>query len=165
VSGKASSSTKWVGFDVSPTQVVVVHLLVPTSGPLKVEADTTWPVQTGARPAAYKVLFDRVAGYLRDRRIDAVALIGSSVSGRAANDALLQGAELRGVVAAAAASVLKEVVVMKKGTMSKTSSRGKVDRYTSDDDYWNAKLDGTLRKGSREAAYAIIVATRDETLG
>jgi hypothetical protein len=151
---------KWIGLDVASKQVVVVQLFVPEEGPLVVEYDQTWPLQKGARPAAYRVMFDRLANHIRDRKIDAVAIIGSSGSKFAASLGLLESAELRGVVAAAAASVVGSVKLRAKLSLSRASSRGKVDLYTEDDTYWAAALKGKLRKGSREAAYVVIAEAR-----
>ncbi len=152
---------QWVGFAVTKDDVVLVQLSLHEDGGVTVENDVTWNLQNGERPPAYYVMFKRVADYVRDRKIDAVVLIGSSVSGHAAKLGLLTGAELRGVVAAAAASVLGRVEVHSKGTLSRASSRGRVDKYVSDESYWVGRIkSGNLRKGSREAAYAVLASAK-----
>ena len=158
----ATKTKQWVGFDVDKGGVTVLHLADTGSGPLTVELDETWPLQKGARSAAYHVMFQRVAGYIRDRSVDAVRVLGSAVSGHPAKLGQLQGAELRGVIMAAAASVVRDVDARSKGDLSNQSERGKVQLYTDDDEYWQAAVAGTFRKGSREVAYLLLKEARPE---
>jgi len=157
-----SESARWVGFDVSSKAVVVVQFGIPPTGPAVVEYDDTWNLQTGSRPVAYQVMYERVRHYLSDRAVDGVAIMGSSVSGHAASGGLLDGAELRGVVGAAAASATKNVISRSKGSLSRGSSRGKVDRYTKDEQYWTKAIGGKLRKGSRGVAYLVLCEGRPD---
>lgn len=150
----------WVGFDVSSNAVVVVEFHVPTSGAATVEYDDSWGLQTGRRPAAYQVMYDRVGTYLGGKTIDGVAIMGSAPSKFAATGGLLDGAELRGVVAAASAAVTKNVILRSKGSLSRSSNRGKVELYTKDDHYWTESVNGKLRKGSREIAYLVLREAR-----
>ncbi len=75
---------------------------------------------------------------------------------------LLRGAELRGVVVAAAASTTAKVIVSSKADASKNSSRGKVDKYVKDKSYWAEKTTGKLRAGSKVAAYLVLAGSRGE---
>lgn len=156
----------WVGFEAKSSEVIVVHFKIGAGQPATVELDDTWPIQKGDRPQAYSVMHQRVADYLREHRIDGVVIMGSGVSGFKANKGLLQGAEVRGVVASASASTLQRVVVQSRASASKSSSRGKVDRYVSDETYWSKNIaNGKLRVGSRSIAYLLLTHLRGEANG
>jgi len=161
MSGDKISAERWVGFEVKSGTVIIVQFLVPIDGPIDVELDATWKLQTGPRHAAYHVMYERIRGHLHEREIDRVAVMGSAVSGFPAKQVDLDAAELRGVVIAASAAVVPRVVTPTKGSLSRKSSRGKVDYYTEDDAYWKAMIKGgTLRKGSREVAYVVASQAR-----
>ncbi len=149
----------WVGITVSGSRLDVVRIQVKNidaSLPLVLE-DFTWNLQKGGRPQSYCVMHERVRNYLSEHGIEYVAIKESSAS-RTMSLSHLHAAELRGVVMAAASSVVSDIRTVNKGVASRTFGERKVDSYISDDSFWAASLDGDLRKGSREAAFIVIVA-------
>ena len=152
--------TKVASFVVSGDSVDVVVAEVPADAdePISIEYDQTWNLQKGAREPALNILHQRCAGFLKEQRIKSVVLKASAVPLRSASLALLQSAEVRGVVMAASASEAK-VRSLAKAVISRTYGERKVDEYLKDDDFWTDQLTGNpLRKGSREAAMLIIAA-------
>ncbi|WP_245942095.1 hypothetical protein [Sphingomonas gilva] len=128
-------------------------------GPILINADDTWRVQKGDRPAAYNVLHQQCADYVRENGIDSVVVKASAVAGKgSATLGFLLSAEVRGVVLAAAASQCP-VKALSKAVISKTYGDRKVDEYVADDAFWAAQTTGgNLRKLSREAAMLLIAA-------
>lgn len=96
-----------VGIAVSGDKITLVDAEADTAGLLTINADVTWPLQSGSRPEAYAVMYDQVVNYLREQEIDEVVVKGSAVSLGGTKLAHLHAAELRGVALAAAASVTK----------------------------------------------------------
>jgi hypothetical protein len=82
---------------------------------------------------------------------------GSAVSLGGTKLAHLEAAELRGVVAAALASVTK-VSYESKANISRNFGGRKVDEYLKDTSFWTKEASGDLRVGSREAAMVILAA-------
>lgn len=151
---------RWLGLSASKEGVTYVDVEVPDDdGPIVVLADDTWKVQKGDRAAAYNVLYQQCADYIRENSIEAVCVKASAVTGKgAAKLGMLESAEVRGVVIAAGASV-STVSQLKKGVISRTYGERKVDEYVADDPFWNAHTTGgKLRKGSREVAMLLIAA-------
>lgn len=145
-----------VGFQVSGDKVVVVDAMVSDDGPIVIQADHSWSLQTGAREDAYHVLYQQVSNYLREHDIKRAVLKGSAANARGMGQAHLDSAEVRGVVIAAARSVCP-VRAVRKASVSKTFGTRKVDAYIKDDDFWAEKVEGVnLRAGSREAALMLI---------
>lgn len=162
----AGTLKQWVGFDVSRSSVTVVHLQSAGDGPLRVELDRKWPLQSGKRADAYALMFKRVTGYLSEHHIDSVAVLASAVSGYPCKMGQLEGAELRGVVVAASATVTSHVVVRNKSDLSRNSDRGRVQHYVDDDTFWVNSLDGKLLKGSKDIGYLLLKSAQgdvDET--
>ena len=152
--------TKVASFVVSGESVGVVVAQVPAdlNNPISIEYDQTWNLQSGAREPALHVLHQRCAGFLKEQQIESVVLKASAAPRSMATLALLQSAEVRGVIMAAAASEA-QVQSLAKGVVSRTYGDRKVDEYLKDDAFWRDKLTGNgLRKGSREAAMLIIVS-------
>lgn len=85
----------------------------------------------------------------------------SAASKRGAGLAHLRSAELRGVVAAALDASGANVIMVNKGVVSKTFGERKVDEYVADNAFWRGRITGSLRKGSREAAFLTIVAEEE----
>src|SRR5690606_21424344 len=113
-------SERRVGFHVSKDKVIAVDAEVPESGPIVLQADHTWNLQRGAREEAYHVLYQQVANYLREHDITRAVVKASAVSGRSAMRlAHLEGAEVRGIIIAAARSVCA-VCAISKAKISKT---------------------------------------------
>ena len=154
-------SKRWIGVVVGKDLVNVVDAEVPDgNGPLVIVADITWRVQTGDRSAAYCVLHKQCADYVSENGIDQVVVKASAVSGQGgATLGVLQSAEARGVVLAAAAAK-GTVRALSKAAISKTYGSRKVDEYVADDAFWQKHTSGNLRKMSREAAMLLIAARK-----
>jgi hypothetical protein len=149
------------GFVASGDKVSVVVADIPDdeNDPIDIVFDQTWTLQSGAREPALHVLYQRCANFLREQQIKSVVTKASAVTRSAATLALLQSAEVRGVVIAAAASVA-HVQTLAKAVISRTYGDRKVDEYLKDDGFWQAQTKGAdLRKQSREAAM-LLVASR-----
>ena len=153
---------RWLGLTASKEGAIYVHVEVPDDdGPIVVLADDNWKIQKGDRSAAYDVLHQQCADYIRENHIERVIVKASAVTGKGmAKLGMVEAAEVRGVVIAAAASVCA-VKQLKKGSVSKTYGDRNVDEYVADDSFWakNTK-GGKLRKMSRETAM-LLVAERD----
>lgn len=154
---------RWLGLTASKEGVIYVDVEVPDNdGPIVVLADDNWKIQKGDRSAAYNVLHHQCADYIRENHIERAIVKASAVTGKGmAKLGMLEAAEVRGVVIAAAASVCG-VKQLKKGSVSKTYGDRNVDEYVADDSFWakNTK-GGNLRKMSRETAM-LLIAERDE---
>lgn len=139
-------------------KVVVAQVLADPNDPISIEYDQTWNLQSGAREPALHVLHQRCASFLKEQQIKSVVLKASAAPRSAATLSLLQSAEVRGVIIAAAASQA-EVRSLAKSVVSRKYGDRKVDEYLEDDSFWQSKITGTpLRRGSREAAMLIIAA-------
>lgn len=154
-------TTRQVGFVVVGEAVTVVDAEVPAdvTAPITVLSDTTWPLQKGERGPALNILHQRCASYLKENKIDAAVIKASAAPQGAARLALLESAEVRGVVIAAAASVC-EVKTLSKAVISRTFGERRVDDYLQDDDFWTNATVGLRRKTSREAALLIIASRK-----
>lgn len=151
---------RWLGLNPSKDTVTVVDADIPDDeGPIVIKSDDSWRVQKGDRAAAYSVLHKQCADYVKENGINAVVVKASAVTGQGpARLGLLTGAEVRGVIMAAAGA-LCPVVALSKAVISKTYGDRKVDDYIADDDFWAARTTGgDLRKLSREAAMLLIAA-------
>lgn len=154
-------SERRVAFVVVGEAVTVVTAEIPDDPdePVTVLADETWKLQKGAKAPAYAVLHQRCHDYLRENKVDSVVVKASALPQGAAKLGLLNSAEVRGVIVAAAASVCG-VDLLSKAVISRTYGERKVDEYIQDDEFWNENMQGgNLRKTSREAAM-LIVASR-----
>ena len=148
-----------VAFVVSGASVIVVDGIVPDAqaDPVEIQADETWTLQKGDPSAAYAVMYQRCADYVREHRVG-LAVVKASAAGARGGLALLKSAELRGAVIAAAASYC-EVRQMAKSAVSRSYGDRNVDEYLDNEPFWHAQTTGgTLRKMSREAAMYIIAA-------
>jgi hypothetical protein len=153
-------SERCAAFVVSGASVLVVDAEVPDdqAEPIVIMADATWTLQKGDTSAAYSVMHQRCADYLRENKVDLAVVKASAVGAPGGGLSLLKSAELRGVVISAAGSVC-EVKQLAKGIVSKTYGNRKVDEYLADDAFWNAQTTGgNLRRMSREAAMYVIAA-------
>ncbi len=152
---------RWVGFVASGASVVVVDAQIPNDEDegITIQSDQTWRLQKGDRVAAYHVLYQQCVNYLEENGIDvAVVKASATLGGGGMKLAHLEGAEVRGVIAAAAASVCTARMVS-KAVISRTYGARKVDEYLKDDDFWDEHVEGgNLRAGSREAAMLLIAA-------
>ncbi|MDZ4819140.1 MAG: hypothetical protein SGJ20_09230 [Planctomycetota bacterium] len=148
-------SKRWVGVVVSSDKVVIVDAEVPDAEALQIQMDTTWPLQDGDRSRAYVVMADRLESYLRENKIEKVAVKASALSMGSTKMGHLEACELRGVVMCAASRVAKVELIAKAHT-SKTFGKRKVDEYLKDDGFWADEVTGKLRSGSREAGMALL---------
>lgn len=149
---------RWLGLTASKEGVIYVDVEVPDDdGPIVVLADDTWKVQKGDRSAAYSVLHQQCADYIRENHIERTVVKASALTGKGmAKLGMLEAAEVRGIVIAAAASVC-EVKQLKKGSVSKTYGDRNVDDYVADDSFWSKNTKGgKLRKMGRETAMLLI---------
>ena len=143
-----------VGVVVAAERVTLVHCLCEST--VVLESDATWPLQDGPRPKAYVVMYERIASYVRERGIDVVLVKASALGGKGVKLAHLHAAELRGVVQTAAAAGGAEVRAPRKAALSRTFGDRTVDEYVADDSFWADAVEGSLRKGSREAALLVL---------
>jgi hypothetical protein len=153
-------SLRWLGLSASKDAVVIIDAEVPDDeGPIVVKSDDTWKVQKGDRAAAYNYLHQQCVDYITENKIGTVIVKASAVAGKgSATLGFLLGAEVRGVVIAAAASQC-EVRALSKAVISRTYGERKVDEYVADDAFWAENTAGKpLRKLSREAAMLLIAA-------
>jgi hypothetical protein len=150
------------GIAVVGGAVTVVLAEVPTdpNSPISVLSDTSWTLQSGDRGPALALLHQRCANFFKQHSVDLVVVKGSAVpQGGSVKLAVLESAEVRGVVIAAAASAT-HVTCLQKAVISRTYGERKVDEYLKDDAFWNVQATGEkLKKTSREAAM-LILATR-----
>ena len=153
-------SKKWLGVIAASEKITVVFAGVPDTGPLVVQSDATWPLQSGDRPQAYAVMHKHVSDFVRENKIDRVVIKASALSMGSTKKAHLEACELRGVVAGAAASIT-ETEFIAKAHMSRTFGSRKVDDYLADTAFWKSETSGaTVRIGSREAALVLLAARK-----
>jgi hypothetical protein len=153
---------RWLGVVVSGDGLVAVDAEVPDAGPLVIQADHSWSLQAGNRAAAYAVMHQQVANYVKERKIARVVIKASALSQGSTKLAHLQAAELRGVVITASASVGGVTTnTLAKATVSRGFGKRKVDEYVKDNDFWADSIQGAkLRIGSREAAMLLIASRK-----
>jgi hypothetical protein len=153
-------SERRAGVVVVGDTVTVVHAEVPDdeSDPIVILSDAPWALQQGGRGAALSVLHSRCQNFCEQNHIQMVIVKASALPQGGMKLAVLESAEVRGVVIAAAASKTK-VVTLAKAKISKSYGDRKVDEYLNDDTFWNDKVTGAkLKKTSREAAMLILAS-------
>jgi hypothetical protein len=152
-------SERWLGLIASTDVVTIIEAEMPDDGPIVIKSDDTWRLQKGNRAAAYSVLHQLCSDYVKENGIDVVVVKASAVTGHGpARLGLLTGAEVRGVIMAAAGA-LCPVKLLSKALISRTFGERKVDEYVADDGFWATHTTGgALRKLSREAAMLLIAA-------
>jgi hypothetical protein len=149
---------RWLGVVVASDKITLVDAMVDGDKPIVVQSDVTWSLQDGARPDAYRVMHQRISDYARENSIARAIVKGSAVSLGGTKLAHLEAAELRGVAAAALATVT-EVTFESKANISRNFGERKVDEYLKDNDFWAKEVSaGDLRVGSREAAMVILAS-------
>lgn len=148
------------GVVVVGESVTVVHAEVPSNDgdPIIIQADTTFKLQTGNRGDALAVVYAQCVNLFDKSKIDLVVIKASALPLGSVKLAILESAEVRGVVISAAASKTK-VKMLQKSQISRTYGDRKVDEYIADDAFWNSKVTGQkLKKSSREAAMLILAS-------
>ncbi|SEI03420.1 hypothetical protein [Tardiphaga sp. OK245] len=156
-------SERVVGVVASGDAVIVVDADVPNEGAITIVADATFKLQKGDRAGAYQLMHQRIADYVREKKIKRAVIKASAVS-QAGKPTLahFQSAELRGVAMSALHHGGANVDIRSKANISKTFGERKADEYVKDDDFWDESITGKdLRGGSREAAL-LILASRDK---
>jgi hypothetical protein len=151
-------SERWLGLVVASEGIDAVDLEVPASGPLVVQMQTRWKLQAGARPAAYAVMFRRIADHVRENSISQVVIKGSALS-NITKMVHLEAAELRGVAAAACAAH-STVTFGFRAQISKNFGSRDTDEYLKDSGFWQSEVAGDLPVGRREAAFLVLAKTR-----
>ncbi|WP_166296884.1 hypothetical protein [Bradyrhizobium sp. 2S1] len=153
---------RWLGVVVSGDRVVMVDAEIDGANPLILQSDQTLTLQSGNRAEAYSTIAHHLADYVREHSIKRVVVKESAISRNAATKALLQSAELRGVVMSACGGVVR-TDVKSKASISRTFGDRKVDEYVADNDFWTKQVAGAnLRMGSREAAIVLLAARNDQ---
>lgn len=148
------------GIVVVGETITVVHAEVPddTGIPITILSDSSWTLQKGERGAALSVLHLRCQNFCEQNNVQTVVIKASALPQNGVKLAVLQSAEVRGVVIAAAASKTK-VEILAKAKISKSYGDRKVDEYLKDDSFWSAQITGVkLKKTSREAAMLILAS-------
>lgn len=148
------------GIVVVGETVTVVHAEVPEDDgdPITILSDSSWSLQQGARGAALSILHQRCQNFCQQNNIEMVIIKASALPQSGVRLAVLESAEVRGAVIAAAASKTT-VEILSKSKISKTYGERKVDEYIKDDSFWSAQTTGAkLKKTSREAAMLIIAS-------
>ncbi|MCX2864296.1 hypothetical protein OOZ63_20925 [Paucibacter sp. PLA-PC-4] len=140
--------------------VVLAEVPADPSLPISILSDSSWTLQTGDRGPALALLHQRCANFFKQHSADLVIVKASAVpQGGSVKLAVLESAEVRGVVIAAAASATR-VTCLQKALICRTYGERKVDEYLKDDAFWSAQATGEkLKKTSREAAM-LVLATR-----
>jgi hypothetical protein len=150
-------SERWLGIVVGADEVKVIDAEIPDAAdaPIVIQSDQSWPLQSGSRPDAYRVMHQMVADYAKEKGIKRAVIKASALSQGKTRKGHLKAAELRGVVMCALAGVTT-AKCRAKAHMSKTFGERKVDEYLKDDGFWKKRTNGEVRKGSREAALVIL---------
>src|SRR5882724_11131529 len=153
---------RWLGVVVSGEKVTFVDAEVDGDKPLILQGDQTLTLQPGNRAEAYSTISHQIANYVREHSIKRVVVKESAVSRNAATKALLQSAELRGVIMGALGAIAP-TEVKSKASISRTFGERKVDEYVADNEFWKKEVKGVnLRAGSREAAMVLLAARKDQ---
>lgn len=154
-------SEKRVAFVVSGKKIHIVQGVIPgePDEPITIELDDTWDLPAGDREDALIEIFRHCRDFLEASAVESVIIKASEIGG-STKLVHLESAEVRGVVAAAARSIVPTKFI-KQSVVSKTYGKRKVDEYLKDDDFWSDKVaGGKLRKTNRLAAM-LLVASRD----
>ena len=148
------------GIVVVGNTVTVVHANVPDDDgdAITILSDSSWTLQQGERGAALSILHQRCQNFCEQYKVQMVIIKASALPQSGVKLAVLESAEVRGVMIAAAASKTK-VEILSKAKISRTYGERKVDEYLKDDSFWSAQITGAkLKKTSREAAILILAS-------
>lgn len=153
---------RWLGVTVSGEKAILVDATVPDeeNEPVIINNDFSLKLQTGDKPEAYSTFYKELADYAKEKGIQS-AVVKSSAALQKGGGKLshLLSAELRGIAIAALSSVCHTEVVS-KSNMSRNYGDRNVEEYVNDNDFWNENIDGSIRAGSREAAFCILARCR-----
>jgi len=152
-----------VGIVVVGERVTVVLAEVPDdeTDHIIILSDSSWTIQQGDRGEALSVLHQRCQNFCEQHKVEMVVVKASALPQSGVRLAVLESAEVRGVVIAAVASRTK-VKILSKAVISRTYGERKVDEYLKDNSFWDDKITGAkLKIASREAAMLIIASRAD----
>jgi hypothetical protein len=149
---------RWFGITCTRSEVIIVGLEYANDSELPtVFLDEKIPVsQTGDTPDDYKTIFERLQNDLIENKITHVIIKGSSPSSKGASRDILEGAELRGVLIAAASVAKSEVHIANAAIVSRTFGERKTDAYVKDSEFWKGQVIGNLRATAKNAAFYIL---------
>lgn len=153
---------KILGVTATGKEVSMVFLEKIDESKFELRDEFTLNLQSGDRAAAYRNLAQRFSDYLAGKDIETICIKASAPSGSGATQALLEGAEVRGVVLASASAGCSHVIQSTTSNLSKSFGGRKVDAYCKDSTFWDCHNLLKLKKGMREAAFFAIAQTREE---
>lgn len=140
-------------------KIVLVEGVLNDDDTVTIVKDETFDLEKGDRQLAYVVMHKRIEDRL-SQGIEQVLLKASSGGQNAATSAVLHAAELRGVFLSAVPDG-PPVRQLQKNSLSRTFGSRKVDEYLKDDAFFSERFGGAnLRKGSREAAFLLLSASK-----
>lgn len=157
-------SERWAGITCSAKGVTIVVLDV-SGNQRSVYYDDDMDLPQGnddERPSTYRTFYDNLRGFLREHKIDVVAIKSSATVPRASlTKGALQTAEVRAIsMLAAQSSGTRVEMVLMSAAGKNTGTRPSGD-YIKDTAFWGQKLSGKLRnKESRESAFLIYAKTK-----
>lgn len=138
---------------VGSETIILVEGQVQADQTVAIVNDETFNLEAGARHKAYAVMQQRVRDRLKSG-VDKVVVKASSGGQFAAKTTVLHAAELRGVLLSSIPDNV-ELIQRQKKAISRAHSKN-LDDYVKDDSFFVKHFIGTLRKGSREAAFLIL---------
>ena len=155
-------SKKILGVTATGKGLSIVFLEKINESKIKLIDEFTLNLQSGDRAVAYGNLAQRFSDYLAGKDIETICVKGSAPSGSGATQALLEGAEVRGIVLATASTTCPHVIQSTTSSLSKSFGSRKVDEYCKDSSFWETLDLLNLKKGMREAAFFAIAQTKDD---
>lgn len=154
---------KWIGLIAAPQRVRVVGLVFgePTEGKAGLFLDNTIELGDIEKQQAYKMVAQRVRDIISENGAGFVVIKSTAVTGNKATAALLNGAEVRGVVIASAAMTSAEVLLIGAPAVKSRIGSRTIEEYKRDDQYLEKVLNAIPKNlESREAALYIINARK-----
>lgn len=148
-----------IGVVVHSDFVDVVVLQQNSTPPFTLQSETTFKLQTGDRPPAYRILHDQFRDYVKSQCATHVCIKKSAVNRSGMSMAHLEAAELRGVVQSASVAGGAKVRLFDKAVTSRRSGKAggrDVDEYLKANEHWDGLGLNDLSKGRREAAFAVV---------
>ena len=145
-----------VGVVVGSDKIVLVEGQPNKDGTITLVKDEIFDLEDGERHHAYNVMHRRIMDRL-SIDVTKVVIKASSAGKFTGTQASLHAAELRGVFLSAIPNNA-EVLQLHTKNVSRDFGSRRLQDYTKDDEWWSNNFKGKCRKGSREAAFLIIVA-------
>lgn len=151
-----------LGIKATGKEVSMVFLEKINESKFELIDEFTLKLQSGDRAIAYGNLAQRFSDYIAGKDIETICIKGSAPSGSGATQALLEGAEVRGVVLASASTACPHAIQSTTSSLSKSFGSRKVGEYCKDSSFWDSRNLLKLKKGMREAAFFAIAQTKEE---